>query len=437
MTASRSARPTASPRSQRWAKRDALRPEARRDRSTSWTAVDDKTFTIKLKQPFALTARRARQAVVQRAVHHARAAREDRLRSSRSRTPSAPARSSSSRRNGCRATRSVYVKNADYVPRKEPPSLGRRRQGRQGRPRRVDLHPGFRHRRRRAQQPARSTGASRCRPTSCPVLAKNKDIKVENTDPLGYHGHACASTTCSRPSTTRRCAQAVLCARRPEGLHAGASPAIRRTGSSARRSSPAARRCPATVGAEPLKGKRDFAKAKQLHQGGRLQGREDRRPLGDRPADRAQPGAGHHRAAAQASASTSSCRPATGARSSPGAPPRSRSTRAAGASSTPGWWAPTWRRRRSTPRCAAAARRRWFGWPTDPKSSRSCATPGSSRRTRRRRRRSPQEIQKRGLRERAVHARPAQFIVPTAYRKNISRAADRRPIAFLWNVEKK
>ena len=45
-------------------------------------------------------------------------------------------------------------------------------------------------------------------------------------------------------------------------------------------------------------------------------------------------------------------------------------------------------------------------------------------------------MQKHRLGVGAVHLRPAQFIIPTAYRANISGLLI-SPIAFLWNVEKK
>ena len=62
---------------ERWAKRDALGQKLA-EATESWTAVNDKTFRLKLKKPFPLTLDALGQAVVERAVHHARAHREDR-----------------------------------------------------------------------------------------------------------------------------------------------------------------------------------------------------------------------------------------------------------------------------------------------------------------------------------------------------------------------
>ena len=59
----------------------------------------------------------------------------------------------------------VYVKNTDYVPRKEPPSWAAGGKVVEGRPRRVDLHPGLGDRRGGAQRRrGRLVGADAARP---------------------------------------------------------------------------------------------------------------------------------------------------------------------------------------------------------------------------------------------------------------------------------
>ena len=69
-------------------------------------AVDDKTFTHRAQGAVRPGADSARQAVVERAVHHAQAGRRDRSDHSRSPTRPARARSSSRRTNGSPARRS-------------------------------------------------------------------------------------------------------------------------------------------------------------------------------------------------------------------------------------------------------------------------------------------------------------------------------------------
>jgi peptide/nickel transport system substrate-binding protein len=75
---------------ERWSKRDALGQKLA-DLTDAWTVVNDTTFTLKLKKPFALTLD-ALAKPSSRAVHHAGARRQDR-RLRRSPNRSAPARS--------------------------------------------------------------------------------------------------------------------------------------------------------------------------------------------------------------------------------------------------------------------------------------------------------------------------------------------------------
>ena len=61
---------------QRWGKRDSMGQKLM-EYTVSLDAVDDKTFTLKLKQALRACPDFARQALVQRAVHHAEAHRRD------------------------------------------------------------------------------------------------------------------------------------------------------------------------------------------------------------------------------------------------------------------------------------------------------------------------------------------------------------------------
>ena len=212
------------------------------------------------------------------------------MRSSKSPRRSAPARSNSSRRNGCPASKAVFVKNADYVPRKRAAEPGRRRQGGQGRSRRMALHP-----RRATAAGALKAGEAdwyeQPPADSLPVFAANKDVKVDIVDPLGNIGFLRFNHPLP-PFNNPKMREAVLnlvnqkdympavagdekywktcsddlCLRRPAGDD-------RR-----RRRAAARSQCREGQGAD---------------QGGRLQRREDRAAVGDRPADRPGPGAGH------------------------------------------------------------------------------------------------------------------------------------------------
>ena len=119
----------------RWGARDAIGQKLMTF-VDAMTADDAKTFTIKLKEPTGLLHLRARQAVVERAVHDAEARRRDRsehadLGLHRLRPVRLQARRvEAGRQGGLRQVRQVQAAHrAGLRPR--------RRQGRQGRPRRV------------------------------------------------------------------------------------------------------------------------------------------------------------------------------------------------------------------------------------------------------------------------------------------------------------
>ena len=134
----------------------------------------------------------------------------------------------------------VYVKNTDYVPRKEPPSWAAG-----GKVVKVDRVEWI-------YIPDSATAAAALNagevdwwqqlpPDLIPLLAKNKDIKVENIDPLGSIG-LLRFNHLQPPFNNQKMRQAVLVRGQPEGLRARHRRRRRRTASPARRSSPAARR---------------------------------------------------------------------------------------------------------------------------------------------------------------------------------------------------
>ena len=155
----------------------------------------------------------------------------------------------------------VYVKNTDYVPRKEAPSWGAG-----GKVVKVDRVEWI-------YIPDSATAAAALNagevdwweqlpPDLIPVVAKNKDIKVENIDPLGSIGMM-RFNHLHPPFNNAKMRQAVLAVvdqqdyvigdrRRPEERQA--CPSYFTCGT------PLA----STVGSEALNGKRDFEKAKAL-----------------------------------------------------------------------------------------------------------------------------------------------------------------------------
>jgi peptide/nickel transport system substrate-binding protein len=170
---------------ERWAKRDALGQKLA-EVTDSWKAVNDKTFTLKLKRPFPARARSAREAVVERAVHHARAHRQDRRVDEHHRAdrlgPFKFVKGGVGAREQGRLREEHRLRAAQGAA-----VVGGGRQSRRRSTASSGSTSRTRHGRGRAQRRrSRLVGADAAR--LIPVLAKNKDIKVENIDPLGSMG---------------------------------------------------------------------------------------------------------------------------------------------------------------------------------------------------------------------------------------------------------
>ena len=103
-------------------------------------------------------------------------------------------------------SKAVFVKNTDYVPRKEPPSFAAG-----GKIAKVDRVEWL-------YIPDTATAAAALNAGEVdwweqppadlvPVLAANKDVDGRHRRPARQSSASCASTTCSRRSTIRRCAR--------------------------------------------------------------------------------------------------------------------------------------------------------------------------------------------------------------------------------------
>ena len=177
----------------------------------------------------------------------------------------------------------VYVKNTDYVPRKEPPSWAAG-----GKVVKVDRVEWI-------YIPDSATAAAALNagevdwweqmpPDLIPVLAKNKDIKVENIDPLGSMGMI-RFNFMYPPFNNPKMRQALLYADRPERL--------RHRHRRRREERPPVlflfhlrHAAVERSGRRADEGQARLRQGKAADQGSRLQGREDRHHLGDRSADR-------------------------------------------------------------------------------------------------------------------------------------------------------
>jgi peptide/nickel transport system substrate-binding protein len=170
---------------QRWAKRDPFGQKL--DEATeSWAATNDKVFVLKLKRPFALTIDAlSKPSSNVPFIMPERLAKTDPFQQVTDATGSGPFKFV--KEEWVPGNKVVYVKNTDYVARKEPPSWASG-----GKVVKVDRVEWI-------YIPDSATAAAALNggevdwwqqvpPDLVPLLTKNKDIKVENTDPLGAMG---------------------------------------------------------------------------------------------------------------------------------------------------------------------------------------------------------------------------------------------------------
>src|SRR3954466_11071530 len=244
---------------ERWAKRDALGQKLA-ESTDSWTAVNDKTFTLKLKKPFALTLDAlAKPSSNVPFVMPERIAKTDAFKNIDDATGSGPFKFVKA--EWVPGSKVVYVKNTDYVPRKEAPSWASG-----GKVVKVDRVEWIYIPDSATAAAALSAGEAdmweQMPPDLIPLLAKNKDVKVENIDPLGSMG-VLRFNHLHPPFNNVKMRQAVLyIINQPDyvlgiaGDPKNGRPCYSYFTCGTLRVN--------EVGAEPLKGKRDLEKAKAL-----------------------------------------------------------------------------------------------------------------------------------------------------------------------------
>jgi len=170
---------------ERWAKRDVLGQKLA-ELTESWTTVNDTTFRLKLKKPFAYVLEAlGKPSSNVPFIMPERMAKIDAFQQITEPIGSGPFRMV--KEEWVPGNKVVYAKFTDYVPRKEPPSWTAG-----GKVVKVD-RVEWRY------IPDSATAAAALNsgevdwwqqlpPDLIPVLAKNKDVKIENTDPLGSMG---------------------------------------------------------------------------------------------------------------------------------------------------------------------------------------------------------------------------------------------------------
>ena len=366
---------------ERWGRRDALGQRLAQS-TESWTAVSDKTFKLKLKKPFPLTLDAlGKLSSNVPFIMPERIAKTDAFQNITEAIGSGPFKFV--KEEWVPGSKVVYVKNTDYVPRKEAPSWAAG-----GKVVKVDRVEWIYIPDSATAAAALSAGEAdwweQLPPDLIPLLRKNKDLRVENIDPLGSLG-VMRFNFLQPPFNNQKLREALLYVVNQQDYVLGIA-GDEKNGHTCYSFFTCGTPLSSEIGAEPLKGKRDFDKAKQLIRESGYKGEKIVIiSATDQPIVHAQSLITTE--LLRNLGSTWSCRRATGARSSPAAPPRSRSRRAVGRSSIPGWSGRT---------CSRRPTWRWPIWARRPgsagpaiRSSRSCAKPGSTRPTPRRAKKPP------------------------------------------------
>ena len=259
MTASRCARRTASPPSNGGPSATRSGRSWRR-RPTPGAPTDDKTFTLKLKKPFPLTLEAlAKPSSNVPFIMPERIAKTDAFKNIEDATGSGPFKFVKD--EWVPGNKVVYVKNTDYVPRKEAPSWAAG-----GKVVKVDRVEWIYIPDSATAAAALNAGEAdwweQMPPDLIPLLARNKDITVKNIDPLGSMGMI-RFNFLHPPFDNPKMRQAVLYAVNQQEYVIGIA-GDPKNGKPCYSYFTCGTPLASEVGAEPLKGKRDFDKAKQL-----------------------------------------------------------------------------------------------------------------------------------------------------------------------------
>jgi peptide/nickel transport system substrate-binding protein len=413
---------------ERWAKRDAL-GQRLAEMTEKWTVVDDKTFTLKLKRPFALTLDAlGKPSSNVPFIMPERVAKTDAFENIKDTIGSGPFKFV--KEEWVPGNKVVFVKNTDYVPRKEPPSWASG-----GKVVKVDRVEWI-------YIPDSATAAAALNagevdwwqmvpPDLVPLLTKNKDIKVENTDPMGSMGMI-RFNQLHPPFNNPKMRQALLyvvnqmdyaLAIAGDAKNGRACPSLFSCGSPSE----------SKVGSEILTGKRDVEKAKALVKEAGYKGEKVVvLSATDQPIVHSQ------------GLITVELLKSIGVNAELAANDWGTliSRRAVREPIDKGGWnifhtwlvGPDMANPAINYPLRGIGEKSWFGWPTDPKMEelRNAWFDAPDAATQKK---LVDDMQRHGW-DSVPIVPTAQFVVPTAYRSNISGLLI-SPIAFLWNVEKK
>ena len=244
---------------ERWSKRDALGQKLA-EAAAGWKAVDDNTFTLTLKKPFPLTLDAlAKPSSNVPFIMPERIAKTDPFKNIDDPTGSGPFKMVKA--EWVPGNKVVYVKNTDYVPRKEAPSWASG-----GKVVKVDRVEWIYIPDSATAAAALNAGEAdiweQVPPDLIPLLTKNKNITVKNNDPLGSMGMI-RFNFLHPPFNNEKMRQAVLYTVNQQDYVIGIA-GDPKNGKPCYSYFTCGTPLASEVGNAPLKGKRDFEKAKQL-----------------------------------------------------------------------------------------------------------------------------------------------------------------------------
>src|SRR5450631_1362423 len=244
---------------ERWAKRDAL-GQTMAEVTESWKAVNDKTFTLKLKRPFPL----ALEALAKPSsnvpfIMPERIAKTDASTNITEPIGSGPFKFV--KEEWVPGSKVVYVKNTDYVPRKEAPSWAAG-----GKVVKVDRVEWIYIPDSATAAAALNAGEAdwweQMPPDLIPLLSKNKDVTVKNIDPLGSMGMI-RFNFLYPPFNNEKMRQALLYAVNQQDYVIGIA-GNAKNGHPCYSYFTCGTPLSSEIAADPLKGKRNLDKGKQL-----------------------------------------------------------------------------------------------------------------------------------------------------------------------------
>jgi peptide/nickel transport system substrate-binding protein len=244
---------------ERWGKRDSLGQKLAQ-LTDSWTAVNERTFRLKLKKPFPLTLDAlGKLSSNVPFIMPERIARADAFQNITEVIGSGPFKFV--KEEWVPGSKVVYVKNSDYVPRKEAPSWAAG-----GKVVKVDRVEWIYIPDSATAAAALSAGEvdwwEQLPPDLIPLLRKNKDIRVENIDPLGSMA-IIRFNFLQPPFNNQKLRQALLYVVDQQDYVLGIA-GDQKNGHTCYSFFTCGTPLSSEIGAEPLKGKRDFEKAKKL-----------------------------------------------------------------------------------------------------------------------------------------------------------------------------